>query len=115
MKDLSNRKIGVIHASLISSKAVQPFIEDVIPEVKVLHHVEDTIQESNFACQPGVIPKANFLKFANAAYKLQEAGAEGTVVVAHGGGGRCVGHGGLRGGEGAEVDATAVPIANWQF
>jgi len=76
MKDLSNRKIGVIHAALISSKAVQPFIEDVIPEVKVLHHVEDTIQESNFACQPGVIPKANFLKFANAAYKLQEAGAE---------------------------------------
>jgi aspartate/glutamate racemase len=76
MKDLSNRKIGVIHAALISSKAVQPFIEDVIPEVKVLHHVEDTIQESNFASQPGVIPKANFLKFANAAYKLQEAGAE---------------------------------------
>lgn len=68
--------IGIIHAALISSKSVQPFIEEIIPDVTVAHVVDDTIQNTNFACEPGIIPKNNFFKFATYAHFLEEAGAD---------------------------------------
>jgi aspartate/glutamate racemase len=76
MKDLSKKTVGIIHAALISTKGVQPFIQEIIPEVTVVHVVDDTIQNSNFACQPGVIPKENFFKFANYAHNLELAGVD---------------------------------------
>lgn len=73
----SNKKmIGIIHAALISSKSVQPFIEEIIPDVTVAHVVDDTIQNTNFVCKPGVIPKNNFYKFTTYAHFLEEAGAD---------------------------------------
>lgn len=68
--------IGIIHAALISSKSVQPFIDEIIPNVTVAHVVDDTIQNTNFACKPGIIPKNNFFKFATYAHFLEEAGAD---------------------------------------
>ena len=65
MINLSNKTLGIIHASLISTKSVQPFIEQIIPGVTVVHHVDDTIQNSNFASPPGTIPKENYFKFAS--------------------------------------------------
>jgi aspartate/glutamate racemase len=76
MKNLNNKTLGIIHAALISTKGVQPFIEEIIPEVKVVHHVDDTIQNSNFASQPGIIPKENYFKFASYAYYLEKAGVD---------------------------------------
>ncbi len=76
MQDLSNRTVGIIHAALITCKAVQPFLDTILPDVKVVHHVDDTIQNSNFACQPGVIPKQNFYKFATYANYLETAGVD---------------------------------------
>jgi aspartate/glutamate racemase len=76
MKDLSKKTVGIIHAALISTKGVQPFIQEIIPEVTVVHVVDDTIQNSNFACQPGVIPKENFFMFANYAHNLELAGVD---------------------------------------
>jgi aspartate/glutamate racemase len=76
MKDLSKKTVGIIHAALISTKGVQPYIQEIIPEVTVVHVVDDTIQNSNFACQPGVIPKENFFKFANYAHNLELAGVD---------------------------------------
>jgi len=76
MKDISNRTVGVIHAALITTKAVQPYIDSIIPDVKVVHHVDDTIQNSNFACKPGVIPKENFYKFTSYAHNLELAGVD---------------------------------------
>lgn len=76
MENSTNKMIGIIHAALISSKSVQPFIEEIIPGVIVAHVVDDTIQNSNFACKPGVIPKNNFYKFATYAHFLEEAGAD---------------------------------------
>lgn len=76
MGNSTNKMIGIIHAALISSKSVQPFIEEIIPGVIVAHVVDDTIQNSNFACKPGVIPKNNFYKFATYAHFLEEAGAD---------------------------------------
>ncbi len=76
MKDLSKKTVGIIHAALISTKGVQPFIQEIIPEVTVVHVVDDTIQNSNFACQPGVIPKENFFKFATYAHNMELAGVD---------------------------------------
>ena len=76
MKDLSNKTLGIIHAALISSISVEPFIKEIIPEVTVVHHVDDTVQNLNFIQEPGVIPKVNLFKFATYAHFLQEAGVD---------------------------------------
>ena len=81
MKNLSNRTLGIIHAALISSKSVQPFIDELIPDVTVVHHVDDTIQNSNFACEPGTIPKENYFKFASYAYYLEKAGVDMVLLA----------------------------------
>ena len=73
---IEKKTLGIIHAALISSKAVQPYIDAIIPEVTVAHVVDDTIQNTNFACEPGVIPKDNYFKFATYAHFLQEAGVD---------------------------------------
>jgi len=66
-KDLKGRKLGIIHAALITTRAVQKFIDEIIPEVEIVHWVDDTIQNTNFACQPGTVPKKNYAKFVQAA------------------------------------------------
>ncbi len=76
MKDLSSKTLAIVHAALISSKSVQPFVDEIIPEVTVAHHVDDTIQNTNFACAPGIIPKQNYFKFAAYAHYLEEAGVD---------------------------------------
>lgn len=76
MKNLSGRTLAIVHAALISSKSVQSFIDEIIPEVTVVHHVDDTIQNTNFACPPGTIPKQNYFKFAAYAHYLEEAGVD---------------------------------------
>ena len=74
--DNKTKTLGIIHAALISSKAVQPFIDEIIPDVTVAHVVDDTIQNTNFACEPGVIPKVNYFKFATYAHFLEEANVD---------------------------------------
>ncbi len=76
MENSTKKMVGIIHAALISSKSVQPFIDEILPDVTVAHMVDDTIQNTNFACPPGVIPKNNFYKFATYAHFLEEAGAD---------------------------------------
>jgi len=66
-KNLSGRKLGIIHAALITTKAMQKYIDEIIPEVEVVHWVDDTIQNTNFACEPGVIPNKNYAKFVQGA------------------------------------------------
>jgi aspartate/glutamate racemase len=75
MINLSNKTVGIIHAALISTKGVQPFIEEIIPEVTIVHHVDDTIQNSNLLT-PGTIPRENYFKFASYAYYLEKAGVD---------------------------------------
>ncbi len=76
MKDLKNKTVGIIHAALISTKGVQQFIDEIMPEVKVVHIVDDTIQNTNFNCEPGIIPKENYLKFAQYAHNLENYGVD---------------------------------------
>ena len=75
-KDLSGKKLGVIHAALITTRAIQKYIDEIIPEVEVVHWVDDTIQNTNFACEPGVIPKKNYAKFVQAALSQEEYGVD---------------------------------------
>ncbi len=72
-KDLSNKTLGIIHASIITAKAVQKYIDTIIPEVKIMHVVDDTIQRDNIAAGVGKIPKVNYYKFAQYAHNLEEA------------------------------------------
>jgi aspartate/glutamate racemase len=74
--DLQGRKLGIIHAALITTRAVQKYIDEIIPEVEIVHWVDDTIQNTNFACAPGTIPKKNYAKFVQAALSQQEYGVD---------------------------------------
>lgn len=74
--NLSGRKLGIIHAALITTRAVQKYIDEIIPDVEVVHWVDDTIQNTNFACKPGVIPRKNYAKFVQAALSQQEYGVD---------------------------------------
>lgn len=75
-KDLTGSKLGIINAALITTRAVQKFIDEIIPEVEIVHWVDDTIQNSNFACPPGTIPAKNYAKFVQAALSQQEYGVD---------------------------------------
>lgn len=76
MTKLTGKKLGIIHAALITTRAVQKYLDELIPEVEVVHFVDDTIQNTNFASPPGVIPPANYAKFVQAAMSQQDYGVD---------------------------------------
>lgn len=76
MAKLTGKKLGIIHAALISTRAAQKYIDELIPEVEVVHFVDDTIQNTNFACAPGTIPPNNYAKFVQAALSQQDYGVD---------------------------------------
>ena len=51
-KSLAGKKLGIIHAALITTRAVQKYIDEFLPGVEVVHWLDDTIQNTNFACAP---------------------------------------------------------------
>ena len=67
------KTIGIIHAIHLTIRAMQPFLERYIPDVEVMHLCDDTIQRDNIAAGVGMIPKANYFKFAQYAHNLEEA------------------------------------------
>jgi aspartate/glutamate racemase len=73
MVDLSDRTLGVIHASSLTISAIKPYVERYIPEVEVMHLADDTIQRENIKAGPGNIPKVNYYKFVQYAHNLEEA------------------------------------------
>jgi len=75
-KHLRGRKLGIMHAALITTRAVQKYIDEIIPEVEVVHWVDDTIQNTNFVCEPGTIPRKNYAKFVQGALSQQEYGVD---------------------------------------
>jgi len=75
-QNLAGKKLGIIHAALITTRAVQKYLDEFIPDVEVVHFVDDTIQNTNFACAPGVIPPNNYAKFVQAALSQQDYGVD---------------------------------------
>jgi len=72
-KPLSERTLGIIHASSLTIRAIQPYVDKYIPDVSVMHLADDTIQRDNMRSPVGVIPKVNYYKFAQYAHNLEEA------------------------------------------
>jgi aspartate/glutamate racemase len=77
----TQKTLGIIHAVNLTIRAMQPFIEKFIPDVEVVHLCDDTIQRDNLRAGVGVIPKANYYKFAQYAHNLEEAGADGILLA----------------------------------
>lgn len=73
-KDLSQKTLGIIHASHITITAMEPYIQKYLPDVQIMHLCDDTIQRDNIKAGAGVIPKVNYFKFAQYAHNLEEAG-----------------------------------------
>src|ERR1035441_5291063 len=70
------KTIGIIHAVNLTIRAMQPFLDQYIPDIEVVHLCDDTIQRDNIRAGVGVIPKVNYFKFAQYAYNLQDAGVD---------------------------------------
>lgn len=75
-KDLSGKTLGIIHAAVFTSQVVQPYIDEIIPEVSVMHAGDDTVQRDNLAAPVGTIPKINYYKFVTMAHGLELAGVD---------------------------------------
>ncbi|MEJ2649336.1 MAG: aspartate/glutamate racemase family protein [Sedimentisphaerales bacterium] len=75
-KDLSNKTLGIIHAAVFTAQTVQKYIDEIIPEVSIMHLGDDTIQRDNLAAEVGTIPKVNYFKFVTYARFLEEAGVD---------------------------------------
>ena len=75
-KDLSGKTLAIIHTAVFTSQTVQKYIDEIIPEVSVMHLADDTLQRDNLAAGVGVVPKSNYAKFITYARFLEEAGAD---------------------------------------
>jgi len=75
-KNLSDKTLGIIHAAVFTAQTVQKYIDEIIPEVKIMHLGDDTIQRDNLAAEVGTIPKGNYFKFVTYARFLEEAGVD---------------------------------------
>lgn len=75
------KSLGIIHAAVFTANAIQPLADRYIPNVEVLHCGDDSVQRDNLAAEVGVIPKHNFLKFANFADGLQCAGCDAILLA----------------------------------
>lgn len=75
-KKLINKTLGIIHTAIFTSQIVQKYIDEIIPEVNVMHLGDDTMQRDNLLAGVGVIPKVNYFKFVTYARFLEEAGVD---------------------------------------
>jgi Asp/Glu/hydantoin racemase len=75
-KDLSDKTLGIIHAAVFTAQTVQKYIDEIIPEVSVMHLGDDTVNRDNLAAEVGTIPKVNYFKFVTYARFLEEAGVD---------------------------------------
>ena len=73
---LTGKKLGIIHTTVITTRAVQKYVDEFLPGVEIAHWVDETIQNTNFACAPGIIPPKNYLKFTQAALSLEDYGVD---------------------------------------
>lgn len=75
-KNLQDKTLGIIHAAVFTAQTVQKYIDEIIPEVSIMHLGDDTVQRDNLAVEVGTIPKKNYFKFVTYAHFLQEAGVD---------------------------------------
>jgi len=73
-KDLTGKKLGIIHAAVFTASVVQKYVEEIMPEVTVAHAGDDSVQNTNLQAPIGTIPKANYRKFVTFAGFLEDYG-----------------------------------------
>ena len=71
---LEGKSLGIIHAAVFTSQTVQPYANELLPGVEILHFGDDSVQRDNLKAPVGTIPKVNYFKFATYARFLEEAG-----------------------------------------
>lgn len=75
-KNLAGKTLGIIHAAVFTAQTVEPYIQEILPDVEVMHLGDDTVQRDNLKAPVGTIPPVNFYKFTTYARFLQEAGCD---------------------------------------
>lgn len=75
-KDLTGKKLGIIHAAVFTASVVQKYVEEIMPEVTVAHAGDDSVQNTNLEAPVGTIPKANYRKFVTFAGFLEDYGVD---------------------------------------
>ena len=75
-RPMNEKTLGIIHAAVFTAQTVQPYIDEIIPEVQVMHFGDDTVQRDNLKAPIGQLPKVNFFKFVTYARFLQDAGCD---------------------------------------
>lgn len=76
MEKQKTTTLGIIHAASITTQIIKPYLDEIIPNIKVLHICDDTIERDNSRSLPGIIPKHNFYKFATYARFFEESGVD---------------------------------------
>lgn len=71
-KGQRKKTLGLIHVATFVAQTVQKYIDEIIPDVNVVHFADDTIQYTNLAAGPGVIPPYNYYKFTTYAHILEQ-------------------------------------------
>lgn len=78
---LHDKTIGMVHAVVFTVQTIQPFIDRILPGVKVLHIGDDTIQETNLHAGIGTVPPHNYAKFVGHAQNLHSCGADLVMLM----------------------------------
>ena len=78
---IESRTVGMIHAVVFTVNTIQPFINTILPQPKVLHIGDDTIQDVNLRAGIGNVPPDNYRKFTGHAANLTDAGADLIILM----------------------------------
>ena len=74
--DLGGKTVAMIHVVGFVIQTVEPFIKEILPDVKVLHFADDVLQRDNVAAEVGTIPRHNYYRFTVYAKLMEDAGAD---------------------------------------
>ena len=75
-KDLRDKTLALVHVVGFVIQSVESFVDEIVPDVKVLHFADDFFQRDNVAAEVGTIPKQCYFRFATYCKFMQDAGAD---------------------------------------
>ncbi|MGQ9629440.1 MAG: aspartate/glutamate racemase family protein [bacterium] len=78
-KDLTGKTLGIIHAGVWIVQTGVRFAKEIMPEVRLMHICDDSVQMNFMEAGVGNIPPANYYRFVTYAKFLKEAGADAVL------------------------------------
>ncbi|AIY87261.1 MULTISPECIES: aspartate/glutamate racemase family protein [unclassified Thermotoga] len=73
--------VGFVHTSVIVYPIIQRYVNEIIPDVEILHIGDDSMERDNSRSYPSEPPSHNYLKFILYARFLEKAGADVVVLT----------------------------------